>query len=90
MADLHTRLNPNRAKLLHKFTRISWGLVTLTVLIAAIGFAMLYSAAGGDVSPWAERQLIRFICGLGLVFIVALVDIRFWMRSAYFLSLIHI
>ena len=85
MADLQTRLGPNRAKLLYKFTRISWGLITLTVLIAAIGFAMLYSAAGGDVSPWAERHLIRFICGLGLVFIVALVDIRFWMRSAYFL-----
>tara|TARA_Y100000588_G_scaffold325775_1_gene359769 strand:+ start:5122 stop:6156 length:1035 start_codon:yes stop_codon:yes gene_type:complete len=46
---------------------------------------MLYSAAGGDVNPWAERQLIRFIFGLGLVFIVSLVDIRFWMRSAYFL-----
>ena len=85
MVELHSRLNPNRPKLLNKLTRISWGLITLTVLIAAIGFAMLYSAAGGDVNPWAERQLIRFICGLGLVFIVSLVDIRFWMRSAYFL-----
>jgi len=60
----------------------------LTVLLAGIGFAMLYSAAGGDVNPWAERQLIRFVCGFGLVFIVSLVDIRFWMRSAYFLYVV--
>ncbi|MEE2694436.1 MAG: rod shape-determining protein RodA [Pseudomonadota bacterium] len=84
MVELHTRLNPNRPKFLSKFTRISWGLVVLTILLAGIGFAMLYSAAGGDVKPWAERHLIRFIFGLFLVFVVSLVDIRFWMKSAYF------
>ena len=84
MVELHSRLNPSRANILEKFTRMSWGLLILIVLIASIGFAMLYSAAGGDVDPWAKRQLIRFICGLGLVFIVSLSDIRFWMRSAYF------
>ena len=84
MVELHSRLNPSRANILEKFTRMSWGLLILIVLIAGIGFAMLYSAAGGDVDPWAKRQLIRFICGLGLVFIVSLSDIRFWMRSAYF------
>ena len=84
MLDRHSSLNPNRPKFLSKFSRISWGLVVLTILIASIGFAMLYSAAGGDVNPWAERQLIRFVCGLLLAFVVSLVDIRFWMRSAYF------
>ena len=84
MVELHSRLNPRKSTVLSKFTQISWGLVILTVLIAGIGFAMLYSAAGGDIKPWAERQVIRFLFGLALVFIVSLVDIKFWMRFAYF------
>ena len=31
-----------------------------SLLIAGIGFAMLYSAANGEFHPWASRQMIRF------------------------------
>ena len=44
---------------------------------------MLYSAAGGDLQPWAGRQMVRFAVGLGIMIAVALIDIRVWFRFAY-------
>lgn len=76
-------LNRPQMGLLEKALRINWMLVLLICVPAAIGVAMLYSAAGGDLQPWASRQIIRFGIGAALMFIVALVDIRSWMRASY-------
>ena len=43
-----------------KLWQISWSLVFLLMILAAIGFAMLYSAANGRLDPWASRQMARF------------------------------
>jgi rod shape determining protein RodA len=69
--------------LLQKIWQINWSLVVLLLALAAIGFAMLYSAAGGSLEPWAMRQIARAALGLVLMLLVALVDLRFWMRWAY-------
>jgi rod shape determining protein RodA len=69
--------------LLQKVWQINWSLVLLLLLLAGIGFAMLYSAAGGSLEPWAMRQIARGAMGLVLMIVVAIVDIRFWMRWAY-------
>ncbi len=66
-----------------KLWQISWGLVLLTALIAIIGFAMLYSAANGNVDPWASRQMMRFSVGLAVMLAIALIDVRFLFRWAY-------
>lgn len=66
-------------KLLH----LHWLFVILLTLTASIGFAMLYSAAGGDFDPWASRQMVRFGVGLVGMIVVALTDIRVWLRYAY-------
>jgi len=71
--------------LLARVWQINLVLVVLICLPALVGFAMLYSAAGGDMEPWAGRQIIRFGAGLVIMFAVALVDIRFWIKSAYFI-----
>jgi len=63
--------------------QINLVLVILVCLPALAGFAMLYSAAGGEMEPWATRQIIRFSFGLVIMVVVALVDIRFWLKSAY-------
>lgn len=68
-----------------KIRMISWGLVVLVCIITSVGIAMLYSAAGGQWDPWAKSQLVRALPGLGLMLGMALVDIRIWMRSAYFI-----
>ncbi|MBT5049511.1 MAG: rod shape-determining protein RodA [Rhodospirillaceae bacterium] len=71
-----------------KLWQISWSLVFLLILLAAIGFAMLYSAASGEWDPWASRQAIRFGIGLVLMIAVAVTDIQVWMRYAYTLYFI--
>ena len=71
--------------LLMRVFQINLVLVVLICLPAMVGFAMLYSAAGGEMEPWAARQIVRFGVGLVIMFTVALVDIRFWIKSAYFI-----
>jgi rod shape determining protein RodA len=66
-----------------KLLEINWGLVLLIAVIACIGFAMLFSVAGGNFQPWAMPQIVRFGIGLALLVAVALVDIRVWMALAY-------
>ena len=66
-----------------KLYEINWGLVLLITIIACVGFAMLYSVAGGSLSPWADKQMVRFVVGFFLMIAVAMVDIRFWMSFAY-------
>ena len=71
-------------KLLH----IHWLFVILLFLAASIGFFMLYSAANGNLEPWAFRQFVRFCLGVCVMIAIALIDIRIWMRYAYFFYLI--
>jgi len=66
-----------------KLREVNWGLVLLVTAVASIGFAMLYSAAGGDLDPWASRQMARFGVGLTLMLAAATVDFRLWLRWAY-------
>jgi len=83
----HESLDGGRAgmSLLDRILQINLVLVLLVCLPALVGFAMLYSAAGGEMEPWAARQIIRFGFGLVIMFGVALIDIRFWIKSAYFI-----
>src|ERR1035437_2000302 len=69
--------------IVEKLGLISWPLLFLLTMVAAVGFVSLYSAAGGHVDPWAGKQAIRFGFGLCGLIIVALVDIRIWLKLAY-------
>jgi rod shape determining protein RodA len=66
-----------------KLYEINWGLVLLIAIIACVGFAMLYSVAGGSFSPWAGKQIMRFAFGFAMMIVIATVDIRFWLSFAY-------
>ena len=71
-------------KLLH----IHWLFVILLCLTASIGLAMLYSAANGNLDPWASRQFARFCVGIIVMLAIALINIQIWMRYAYLFYLI--
>ena len=71
-----------------KLWQVSWSLVFLFCITAGIGFAMLYSAAGGSWDPWALRQVARFGVCILLMLAVAVTDIRIWMQYAYVLYFI--
>ncbi|NQV84905.1 MAG: rod shape-determining protein RodA [Rhodospirillales bacterium] len=66
-----------------KLWQIHWFFVLMLVVVASVGFAMLYSAAGGDVDPWAKRHALRFGAGIVLMITVAVIDTRLWLRYAY-------
>ncbi|MBL6863669.1 MAG: rod shape-determining protein RodA [Rhodospirillales bacterium] len=73
-----------------KLLQINWVFVLLICLTASVGFLMLYSASNGRMDPWATRQIIRFFIGLTLMLIVAIVDIRVWLKYAYVIYFIAI
>ncbi len=83
--EIHTEQS-----LLQKIIHLNWGLVILVTMVAGLGLTALYSAAGGAMDPWASRQAMRFVVGLAGMFVVALIDVRWWFKLAwpiYFLGL---
>jgi rod shape determining protein RodA len=73
-----------------KIWQVNWLYVALLCALAGVGYAALFSAAGGAPEPYASRHVLRFATGLVLMIGIALVDIRFIARLAwpsYFVSL---
>lgn len=81
MANMFWSRRPDT--LAQKLMRIHWGVLVVATLIAAIGTATLYSVAGGSLAPWADRHAVRFLGGLGLVLLMAVLPLRFWLGLAY-------
>lgn len=76
-------LDRHRMSLVEKLSQVQWFFVLILCVLAAIGLVMLYSAAGGSFDPWASRQMVRFGFGLGLMIVVAVTDLRLWLKYAY-------
>jgi rod shape determining protein RodA len=57
---------------------VNWGLYLLITAAAAIGWLMLYSIAGGDMSVWARPQMQRYAVGFVLALVVTFTPIWFW------------
>src|SRR3546814_17550862 len=79
----HWSARGNDLSLGRKLRDVNWGLVLLIGLIASVGFATLYSAGGGSIDPWADRQMARFAIGTTILIVIAVTDIRLWMRLSY-------
>ena len=59
-----------------KLGRVNWLFVLCVCLLAGVGYAALFSAAGGSAEPYAQSQIIRF-CGMLVMMLgIAMVDIR--------------
>ncbi len=65
-----------------KILYLNWPLLVLVTAVAAIGFLMLFSVAGGDATAWSEPQMKRFAVGVGLMFFIAMVPVYFWRNVA--------
>ncbi|GAA5077107.1 rod shape-determining protein RodA [Roseibacterium beibuensis] len=65
-----------------KALHLNWALVLLLTAVASVGFLMLYSVAGGSMSPWAEPQMQRFGLGLVAMFVIAMVPVWFWRNTS--------
>ncbi len=67
---------------LRKILFLNWPLGLLLMAVASIGFLMLYSVAGGSMTPWVTPQIQRFVLGMVVMFAVAMVPIWFWRNVA--------
>jgi len=57
---------------------VNWALYLLITAAAAIGWLMLYSIAGGNLSTWAEPQMKRYAAGFILALGITFTPIWFW------------
>jgi len=81
--SLSADFDRSELRLSEKIRALSWGLVLLIGAAACFGIAVLYSAADGNMDPWAAKQTTRFAAALILMVGVALTGIGHWFRFAY-------
>ena len=67
----------------HTVSRLPWRLMLLVSVIAAFGIVVLYSAAGGSMTPWAANQLIRFILFTGMAFFLSRMPVELFAALAF-------
>jgi len=63
--------------------KLPWGMLFTLVAIVTFGLVTLYSASGGDISPWASNQGLRFILLFGMMIGLSRVPVARWMDIAY-------
>lgn len=63
--------------------RIPWKLIALLSAITGFGLLVLYSAAGGNFSPWALNQGVRFLIFLGVALVIGRFPLRIFEDFAY-------
>jgi rod shape determining protein RodA len=76
-------LEQKKTPLLQKLEQLNWPLISLIIILAFIGFLMLYSAGGGSFRPWLIRQLGFFCLFFPLMLFIALTDIKVWFKYSY-------
>ena len=63
--------------------RVPWGIVLVVTALASFGCVILYSAAGGSLSPWALKHGLRFIILMTVSIGIALVKPERWLALAW-------
>ena len=77
-----------RSSVWQKLAQMPWILLILVMIVASVGFVLMYSAAQGHMDPWATRQIIHFSIFFPVMLLIAVVDIRFWFRYSYIMYFI--
>ncbi|MEP3227494.1 MAG: rod shape-determining protein RodA [Parasphingorhabdus sp.] len=55
----------------------------LLLVMASFGFVVLYSAAGGSLTPWAGLHMVRFLVFLGMAIVFSRLKENFWKTIAF-------
>ncbi|MBP3346408.1 MAG: rod shape-determining protein RodA [Alphaproteobacteria bacterium] len=79
-----TSIKNQSLTLKEKFFNLSFSYILFIVLLVSVGVVMLYSAANGDWNQWALKHLLRFSVAFGLMIFLAMIDIKYLLRYAYF------
>ncbi|MBP5161240.1 MAG: rod shape-determining protein RodA [Alphaproteobacteria bacterium] len=68
-----------------RLVNLSWSYIAMILTVVCIGLAVLYSISNGSVQPLVVRQLYRVGFGFLLFAVLALSDLRTWLKYAYWL-----
>ena len=81
-----------------KFFAMNWRLIFLLLALCSVGILILYSAGKaecadqfkcmisyGSWTPWALSQVPKILIGFLILFTVAVVDIKVWIKYAYWI-----
>lgn len=73
----------HQSVLQRKIHNIPWALVFIITALCLYGVILMYSAAGGNLSPWGYKQLINFAIFMPIALIIGLTDITKIFKIAY-------
>ena len=62
--------------------------IFLIILLVVTGTAALYSAADGNLHPWALKHIIRFVILFSIMIIISLIDIKLIFKYSYIFFII--
>jgi len=62
---------------------LPWGVMFLIMAIGGFGLVVLYSAAGGHLSPWASSQGTKFALFLAMALVLSRVPAQLWKDAAW-------
>ena len=77
------RFKGQNLSLRDKFFNLNFGYIFCIILLALIGLIALYSAASGNINPWAIKQGLRFGFSFVIMLVLALVDIKVYLKYSY-------
>ena len=76
-------IEQEKPSLSYKLEQLNWLLISLIIILASIGFLMLYSAGSGSFRPWMLKQAGFFAIFFPLMIFIAITDIKIWHKWAY-------
>jgi len=66
-----------------KLKTIPYVMVLFIVSIVSLGGAALYSAAGGEFYQWADKHFLRFSLLFIMMFVIAIIPLKYWYYTSY-------
>jgi len=63
--------------------QLPWKTILLLFVLASFGFVVLYSAAGGSLTPWAGLHMVRFTIFVGMAIVLSRFRENFWKTMAF-------
>jgi rod shape determining protein RodA len=73
-----------RMSLFQKILHLHWWLILVMTALACIGFAIVYSAANGDMYAWMLPQVKRFVLFFFLMLGIAVIHTDYLLKVSYF------
>ena len=64
-------------------SQLPWKTLGLVIAIGGFGLVMLFSAAGGSITPWALPQAVRFGVFLVMAIVLSRVPESWWSNAAF-------